>query len=88
MSNVIKYSESNIPAALVDAYERGKGEGFDAGFDTAGREERRFTAAVAVMQGLLASMPANVGKYNPIGFAQQAVACADALLAELAKGEK
>lgn len=75
-------------AELV-AYERGKGDGFDAGFNTVKHKEQRFTAAVAAMRGLLASEEGNVTVSQALmeRLAKVSVEYADALLAELAKGE-
>lgn len=57
-------------------------KGFDAGFDTAGREERRFTAACAAMQGRLSEEA-----HPNAEIVGRAVVLADLLLAGLAKGE-
>ena len=48
------------------------------------KEDRRFTAAVAAMQGMLASEPPD-GEYKPHTLCQRARIYADALLEELNK---
>jgi len=48
------------------------------------KDDRRFTAAVAAMQGMLATEDTDIG-FEPYRAAERAVGFADALLAELSK---
>lgn len=79
--NLIEVDKREYLDNVADAYARGKADGLSI----AAHAERRFTAACAAMQGVLS----RTGAFDLSEVAAEAVAHADALLAELQKsGDK